>query len=657
MENRMQELINKLNAASDAYYNGKPEIMTNFEWDVAFDELTKLEAETGIILPNSPTNKVSEDTTAGNKVTHKFPALSLAKTKSVDDLKKWAGDKDIWLSWKLDGLTLVATYSAVSKTEAVLTTLATRGNGVIGTDVTRLAPYISGLPTKIPYGHNMVVRGEALISYQDFEEVNKDNAFANPRNMASGSLTLLDTEEFKNRRIHFVAFTLVHTTIDILHWGDRMNLLESLGFEVVERTNCNADTLEDVVNEYTRKVNNNEYKYPVDGLVIAYDDTVYAEGGSVTGHHATRGGYAFKWADESVETELEYIEWSGSTNSITPVAVFKEVEILGSTVRRASLHNISEMKRLLGNNPYKGQKIWVIRANMIIPQIIKAEKNDEIKEYFEIPSTCPVCGYPTQIVVSDSGTETLVCTNDNCTAKSLSMMKRFVSKAAMDIDGLSEATINTFVNAGFITTMPDIFRLDRFENEIKEMDGFGKKSVDNLIKALNKAKTVDADKFLFALNIPMCGRDVSKKLMNTYTFVDFIKLMETTTNDMELSSIDGMGTEKSKAIYKWFKNTVNMDMVKEFMSMLTIKDIKKETISDGKCTGYTFVVTGNVYKFKNRDELKAYIEAEGGKVAGSVSAKTSFLINNDSTSTSGKNKKAKELGIPIITEDEFIAQF
>lgn len=652
MKNKMQTLINKLNEASNAYYNGEPEIMTNFEWDAAFDELKALEEETGIILPNSPTNKVSEDTTEGNKVTHRFPALSLAKTKSVDDLKKWAGDKNIWLSWKLDGLTLVATYNAISETEAVLTTLATRGNGIVGTDVTRLAPYIAGLPTKIPFGHNMVVRGEALISYQDFDEVNKDNVFANPRNMASGSMTLLDTTEFANRRIHFVAFTLVNTTVEITSWGDRMNLLESLGFEVVERTACNATTIEDVVNEYTRKVNNNEYKYPVDGLVIAYDDTVYAEGGSVTGHHATRGGYAFKWADESVETELEYIEWSGSTNSITPIAVFKEVEILGSTVRRASLHNISECRRL--NIGGKGSKLEVIKANMIIPQVIKVT---ETVGTLEIPTTCPVCGHPTQIVVSDSGTETLVCTNDNCTAKSLSMMKRFVSKAAMDIDGLSEATINTFVNAGFITTMPDIFRLDRFENEIKEMDGFGKKSVDNLIKALNKAKTVDADKFLFALNIPMCGRDVSKKLMNTYTFVDFIKLMETTTNDMKLSSIDGMGTEKSKAIYKWFKNTVNMDMVKEFMSMLTIKDIKKETISDGKCTGYTFVVTGNVYKFKNRDELKAYIEAEGGKVAGSVSAKTSFLINNDSTSTSGKNKKAKELGIPIITEDEFIAQF
>lgn len=377
MRNKMQTLINKLNEASNAYYNGEPEIMTNFEWDAAFDELKALEEETGIVLPDSPTNKVSEDTTEGNKVTHRFPALSLAKTKSVDDLKKWAGDKDIWLSWKLDGLTLVATYNAISKTEAVLTTLATRGNGVVGTDVTRLAPYITGLPTKIPFGHNMVVRGEALISYQDFDEVNKDNAFANPRNMASGSMTLLDTAEFANRRIHFVAFTLVNTTAEIISWGDRMNLLESLGFEVVERTACNATTIEDVVNEYTLKVNNNEYKYPVDGLVIAYDDTVYAEGGSVTGHHATRGGYAFKWADESVETELEYIEWSVSTNSITPVAVFKEVDILGSTVRRASLHNISEMKRLLGNKPYKGQKIWVIRANMVIPQIIKAERNDE----------------------------------------------------------------------------------------------------------------------------------------------------------------------------------------------------------------------------------------------------------------------------------------
>ena len=652
MVNRMKELITKLNAASDAYYNGKPEIMTNFEWDAAFDELTKLENETGVILPDSPTNKVSEDTTEGNKVTHRFPALSLAKTKNVDDLKKWAGDKDIWLSWKLDGLTLVATYSAVSKTEAVLHTLATRGNGIVGTDVTRLAPYISGLPTKIPYGHNMVVRGEALISYQDFEEVNKDGAFANPRNMASGSMTLLDTEEFKNRRIHFVAFTLVNTTVDIPHWGDRMNLLESLGFEVVERTNCNADTLEEVVNDYTVKVNNNEYKYPVDGLVIAYDDTVYAEGGSVTGHHATRGGYAFKWADESMETELDHIEWSCSTNSITPIAVFNAIDLLGTTVKKASLHNISECRRL--NMGGKGSRLEVIKANMIIPQVINVL---ETVGTFEIPSICPVCGYPTQVIVSDSGTETLVCTNDDCTAKNLSKMTRFVSKPAMDIDGLSEATLNTFVNAGFISNMVDIFKLDRYKDEIKEMDGFGIKSVDNLMKSLNRAKTVDADKFLFALNIPMCGRDVAKKLMNEYAFDEFFNLMITTTNEVELSTIDGMGTEKSKSIYKWFKNTANVDMVKELISILTINDIKKTSNSSGKCSGYTFVVTGSVYKFKNRDELKAYIESEGGKVSGGVSTKTSFLINNDSTSTSGKNKKAKELGIPIITEDEFISRF
>ena len=279
------------------------------------------------------------------------------------------------------------------------------------------------------------------------------------------------------------------------------------------------------------------------------------------------------------------------------------------------------------------------------------------KIYFDIPSICPVCGHPTHVVISDSGTETLICTNDDCTAKSLSKMTRFVSKPAMDIDGLSEATLNTFVNAGFISNLPDIFRLDRFANEIKEMEGFGNRSVENLIKALNKSKTVDADKFLFALNIPMCGKDVAKKLMNAYTFNDFINLMETTTDEMELSSIEGMGTEKSKAIYKWFKDSTNMDMVKEFMSMLTIKDIKKETNTSGKYFGYTFVVTGNVYKFKNRDELKAYIESEGGKVAGSVSNKTSFLINNDITSNSGKNKKAKELNIPIITEDEFINKF
>ena len=375
MKKRMETIIKKMNEASDAYYNGLPEIMTNYEWDALFDELKKLEEETGIILPNSPTQNVSEDNTPGQKIKHTYPALSLAKTKSVDDLIKWANNKPVWMSWKEDGLTLVATY-----TDGKLSTLATRGNGETGTIVTHLAPYIFGLPMEIDYDYDMTVRGEALISYEDFEKVNKDNdgMYANPRNLASGSMTLLDEQEFAKRNIHFVAFTLVHTDEEIISWGDRMNLLDTLGFEVVERVKCSSpEEIKTTLELFSSKVENNEYIYPVDGLVIAYDDTEYAKGGSVTGHHSTRGGLAFKWADETVETTLKAIEWSCSTNSITPVAIFEPVDILGSTVQRASLHNISEMKRTLGDKPYIGQKVWVAKMNMIIPQIVKAEKNYE----------------------------------------------------------------------------------------------------------------------------------------------------------------------------------------------------------------------------------------------------------------------------------------
>lgn len=649
MKTRMKNIIEKLNKASDAYYNGEAELMTNAEWDALFDELTRLENESGIILPESPTHKVSEDVIRGKKVEHRFPALSLAKTKDVNELIKWANKKDVWMSYKLDGLTLVATYSAISKEEAVLFSLVTRGNGLIGTDVTHLAPYIKGVPMKIPYGHNMVVRGEALISYKDFEEVNVNNAFANPRNMASGSLTLLDMEEFQKRRIHFVAFTLVHTTQEINSWGDRMDLLETLGFEVVERKKCNINEIEKTVDFFTNKVESGECKYPVDGLVIAYDDVKYAEEGSVTGHHATRGGLAFKWADEETESTLLNIDWSCSVKTITPVAVFEPVEILGTTVQRASLHNVSECRRL--NIGSKGTRISIIKANMIIPQITKViEKVGEL----EIPAVCPVCNGKTEVIKSESGTETLICTNKDCTAKNLSKFTRFVSRDGMNIDGLSESTLQTFINEGFIDNYADIFNLKHYAEDIMSLDGFGKKSVENLIKALAKATTVESNKFLYALNIPLCGKDVSKRLMERYTLDEFIELVDKTDDELFLSSLENFGKEKSSSIYNWFKE--NMEFVKDFKETLNIVDIKSEK-TEGPCTGYTFVITGELHSYKNREELKEYIEKQGGKVSGSVSGKTSYLINNDIMSNSGKNKKAKSLGIEIITEEDFIKRF
>lgn len=647
MKKRIETIIKRLNEASEAYYNGHSEIMTNVEWDALFDELTELEKETGIILPDSPTQKVSEDNIKGKKVEHTFPALSLAKTKDVNELIKWADNRPVWISWKLDGLTLVATYKAISKKKAILKSLVTRGNGLVGTDVTHLAPYIEGVPSQIAYGYDMTVRGEALISYKDFEEVNTEGIFANPRNMASGSLTLLDMEEFKKRKIHFVAFTLVNTTQEMNSRGDRMNLLDSLNFETVERKESLPEEIPSIVEEFTQKVENGECKYPVDGLVIAYDDTEYAESGSITGHHATRAGLAFKWADEEVESTLMHIDWSCSTNYITPVAVFKPIEILGTTVQRASLHNISECRRLgIGN---KGTKVSVAKMNMIIPQVVKVLKT--VGE-LDIPKTCPVCGGLTKIEVSDSGTETLVCTNPDCSAKNLSKFERFVSRNAMNIDGFSVATLRTFIDKGYIKTYKDIYSLENHKKNIEKLDGFGKKSADNLINAIEKSKTVDSDKFLYSLSIPLCGRDVSKRIMVNYSFKNFIETLKTTSDEAFLSEIDGIGLEKSKCVYRWGKE--NISILEELAEIINIKDIKS---NKGKCSGYTFVITGEVHNYKNRDELKAYIESQGGKVSGSVSSKTSYLINNDITSTSGKNKKAKSLGVNIITEEDFDRMF
>ena len=656
MRNKIENIINKLNEASDAYYNGLPEIMTNYEWDALFDELKKLEDETGIILPNSPTQNVSEDNTPGQKIKHQFPALSLAKTKDVNDLIKWSNDMPVWMSWKEDGLTLVATYKKYGN-KAKLHTLVTRGNGETGTIVTQLAPYITGLPLEIEYPYNITVRGEAIISYEDFEIVNANNngAYANPRNLASGSIALLNEKEFEKRRIHFIAFTLVYTDENINSWGDRMNLLEILGFEVVERVKCNtANDIKNALNDFTSRVENSEYKYPVDGLVITYDDIAYTASGTSTGHHSNRGGLAFKWADETVETSLKFIEWSCSTNTITPVAVFEPIDILGSTVQRASLHNVSEMKRMLGNKPHKEQKLWVAKMNMIIPQIVQAEKNfDNNKILLDIPKYCPACGAPTIIDTSNSGTETLICTNENCSAKNLKKYTRFVARAAMDIDGLSAATLSTFMNKGWINSYKDIYLLPQHKDEIEKMDGFGKKSMHNLITALNASKTVTADRFLFALSIPQCGREVARTLMLQFTFDEFLDLLLSNDNTI-LNNIEGFGPEKSLAIHTWINN--NISVINDLRTIITIIDIKKE-VATGSCIGYTFVITGNVNQFKNRDELKAYIEDRGGKIAGGVSSKTSYLINNDITSTSGKNKKAKELGIEIITEEEFLKRF
>ena len=648
---QMKSLVERLNQASDSYYNGKGELMTDYEWDALFDQLKRLEEETGEILPDSPTNRVSEDSIVGKKEEHEFAALSLAKTKQVSDLVKWAEDRPIWISWKLDGLTLVVTYDG-----GKLTKIVTRGNGHIGTNITHLAPAISGIPGTISEKGHLVVRGEAVISYTDFEQfiIESEGDYANPRNLASGSLTLKDIEEVKQRHIQWIPFTLVYTERELTSWGERMQMLKDLGMNPVERERIDHPTTENIqleIDKFTEKVTSKKNPFPVDGLVICYDDTVYAATGSVTGHHATREGFAFKWQDEHADTVLDHIEWSCAASTITPVAVFKPVELEGTTVQRASLCNVSECERLgIGD---KGTRLQVIKANKIIPKVINIT---EVVGSFVIPNECPVCHAPAVVRESESGTKTLHCTNAACPAKQLKKFARFVSKEGINIDGISEQTVWKFINHGFIREYADFYKLKNYAFEISCFEGFGKKSVSNLLESVEKSRHTDGRHLLYALNIPLCGGDVAKKLLSRYKVKELIETARLSMFDDEFASIAGIGPEKSAKFIAWFKDDVHFQHVQHLLSELIIEE--HEPVETGnKCQGLTFVVTGDLHHYKNRNELKAYIESQGGKVTGSVSKSTNFLINNDAASQSSKNKKAHELNIPIITEDEFIEKF
>ena len=645
---RMEQLVEELNRASDAYYNGRQELMTDYEWDARFDELKRLEEATGTILPDSPTNRVSEDNVEGQKEAHEYPALSLAKTKQVSELAKWAEGRPIWMSWKLDGLTLVVTYD-----NGRLTKVVTRGNGHIGTNITHLARAINGLPPTIPAKEHTVIRGEAVISYDDFESflIESGDDYANPRNLASGSLTLKDIEEVKRRNIRWIPFTLLTPQVDVSK-GTGLEWLKKQGLTPVDNeliSNPTTEQIEQVIAHWQPE----HCPYPVDGLVISYDDTEYAQTGSITGHHATRAGLAFKWQDEAVATELEEIEWSCAASTISPVAIFRPVELEGTTVKRASLCNISECERLgIGG---KGTRLQVIKANKIIPKIIKV---DETVGVFAIPTLCPVCHHKTEIITSvNSGTQTLHCTNSSCPAKQLKKFARFVSKEGMNIDGISEQTISKFINLGWISQFDDLYHLNRHIRELALMEGFGERSATNIMRSIEKSRMVDAQHLLIALSIPKCGSDVSKRLLGHYTIEELMDACQTETDaDTVFSHIDGIGPERSALIVGWFKDEQNMNMFRRLMQEVTISQPQGSPTGD-LCKGLTFVITGDVHHYKNRNELKAYIESQGGKVAGSVSHATSFLINNDVTSTSGKNQKAQQLGIPIISEDDFMIRF
>lgn len=646
---RIEELVAALNQASQAYYNGQDEIMSNYEWDQMFDELQMLEKETGYVMPESPTQNAGYEEAGGEKEAHEYPALSLAKTKQVSELQKWAEDKPIWLSWKLDGLTLVLTYD-----DGKLTKILTRGNGTVGTNITFLKNAIKGFPLKIDYTGHMVVRGEATISYTDFAQINDmieddDEKYANPRNLASGTLNLEDPNEVRARHVHFNAFTLVHIDDEIVSWGERMDFLKKMKFTVVDHEAATADTLPELVEKWTKRVESGEMDIPVDGLVICYDDTAYAATGSVTGHHATRAGYAFKWQDESVETKLCYIEWSCAVSTISPVAVFEPVQIEGTTVSRASLCNLSEIERL---GVGKECTLEVIKANKIIPKCIGVK---DAKGEVEIPQECPVCHAKTSIHVSlNSGTKTLHCTNPDCTAKHVRKFTRFVSKNAMDIDGLSAQTMVKFINDGYILDFADLYHLDRHFDEIRQKDGFGEKSVENMQQAIEKSRDVNPVNFIYALCIPMIGTDAAKKIVHTLGFDEFYRRLR---EGNEFEDIEGIGLEKSNSILKWYENPKNRETLEKMLPEIRLEKTIQPDQENGKCKGITFVITGDVHHYKNRDEFKAYVEAQGGKVAGSVSKKTGYLVNNDVESTSSKNRKAKELGVPIISEEQFLELF
>ena len=658
---RMEQLVKELNEASDAYYNGRGERMTDYEWDARFDELKRLEQETGTTLPDSPTQKVSEDSITGQKEEHEFAALSLAKTKQAAELVKWAEGLPIWISWKLDGLTLVVTYD-----DGRLTKVVTRGNGHIGTNITHLAKAINGIPQQIAYQGHTVIRGEAVISYDDFEKFLMESGedYANPRNLASGSLTLKDVEEVKQRHIQWIPFTLVHIDDEILSWGDRMAWLEQQGFQTVEHERVEhpgIDAVENVINAFTEKVTSKQNPYPVDGLVICYDDTEYAQTGSVTGHHATKAGLAFKWQDEAADTVLQEIEWSCAASTISPVAIFRPVELEGTTVKRASLCNISECERLgIGT---KGTEISVIKANKIIPKVIKVIRTEGT---LEIPHECPVCHAKTEIRISEaSGTKTLHCTNPECPAKQLKKFARFVSKEGMNIDGISEQTLAKFINLGWVSEYADIYDLRSHIRDLANMEGFGEKSASNIMRSIDRSANVEAHRLLYALNIPLCGLDVCKRLLSAYPLDELVAEAVKETGDLfepyqEASSVfahvNGIGPEKSASFVNWFRDDHNRQRYQRLREKIQVTQVANEP-SGSLCEGLTFVVTGDVHHYKNRNELKAYIESQGGKVASAVSGSTSFLINNDVTSTSGKNQKAHQLGIPIISEDEFMERF
>ncbi len=643
---RIKELVKVLNEASKAYYMDDVEIMSNLEYDALYDELCKLEAETGMVLANSPTQKVGYEVVSSlPKEAHPQPMLSLDKTKDPEALRDWLNGKEGVLSWKMDGLTVVLTYENGELVKAV-----TRGNGEIGEVITANAKTFVNIPTKISYKGKLSLRGEAIITYSDFEKINAgiadiDSKYKNPRNLCSGSVRQLSSKITAERNVRFYAFSLVEPDDEELvksfdnSFIKRFEFLSSLGFEVVEYKKVTPDTIIDMIKWFSEKIVENDF--PSDGLVLSFEDVEYGRSLGRTAKFP-RNAIAFKWKDEQAETTLQMIEWSPSrTGLINPVAVFEPVELEGTTVSRASVHNISIMKELaLG----VGDKITVYKANMIIPQIAE---NMTRSGKLDIPDNCPSCGGKTTIK-NDNGTETLVCENPDCPAKNIKSFSLFVSRNAMNIDGMSEATIEKFVDRGFIRNYTDFYKLSRFRNEIVTMEGFGERSYNNIMDAIEASKKVTVAAFIYALGIPGVGVQNAKLIAKHF---DEEPERIKTAGVEELSEVEGIGEVIAGDFAAYFANPKNVELYDELVSVLSFE--KSAVSEEQDLAGKTFVITGSLNTYANRDELKAEIESRGGKVAGSVSKNTSYLINNDITSNSGKNKKAKELGVPIISEEEY----
>ena len=646
MKKRIEELVKTLNEASKAYYQKDTEIMSNQEYDALYDELVALEKETGIVMAQSPTVNVGYEVVSSlPKEPHPSPMLSLDKTKDVEELKRWLGDKDGLLSWKLDGLTVVLTYEDGSLSKAV-----TRGDGVIGEVITANARTFINIPLSIPEKGQVVVRGEAVISYSDFEAINTDGTYKNPRNLCSGSVRQLDSKVTASRQVRFYAFSLASGGGDFAFRHEQAEWMRSQGFETVHNVPVTADTIAAAVEDYSHRIA--DFDIPSDGLVLIFDDIEYGRSLGTTAKFP-RDSIAFKWQDEIRDTTLTEILWNASrTGLINPIAVFEPVELEGTTVSRASVHNLSIVRELdLGI----GDTISVYKANMIIPQIAQNKSkgqerrpDGQIRKPVAPPDKCPVCGSAVMIK-SDNGIETVHCGNAECPAKRIKSFTHFVSRNAMNIEGLSEATLEKLVDEAVIRKPADIFRLEQHRERIVSIEGLGDKSLNNLIAAAETASHTTPDRLLYALGIPNIGvanaRMICRACKNNWSRI--VSLTED-----ELVGIEGIGEIMAEAYVSFFENPDTAENLKDLLSVLEIDEGFEE--AGDALAGKTFVITGSLEHFENRDAAKAKIEELGGKTAGSVSKKTDYLINNDIDSASSKNRKAKELGIPIITEEDFL---